>query len=85
MRNEAYIQATIISLQPPAHVFSTKTISNASELLNAKLASCILDSAVDHSLDGRLRVQSTPFGQVETSFLLFHADWVTGEEIRNED
>jgi hypothetical protein len=30
-------------------------------------------------------VQSAPFGEVESSFLLVDTHWVTGEEVRDKD
>lgn len=85
MRNEAYIQATVVSLQPPSYILPAEAISNASNLLDTKLVSRIMYCAIDHSFDRRLRVQSAPLGQVETSFLLFDTNSVSCKEIRNQN
>lgn len=85
MRNEAHIQATFVSLQPPSHILPTETISDTSKLLDTKLVPRILNRTVDYSLNRRLRMPSAPFGQVETSFLLFDTDRVSCKEVRDQN
>lgn len=85
MRNKAHIQATVISFQPPAHIFAAETVSYTSEFPDAKFIACILDGTVDDRFDSGLRVVFSPFGKVKSLFLLFDAHWIASEQVRDKD